>query len=113
MDEWKLLFTHTGILFAMIGSVVGSFHSAKTQDDGWRRTLMEIIIGIYAAAAIAERYLPDVGVWQCGLAGVGAGLITGYALEAFDAVAPKAVRNILSGVFARLADMLGTLAGRK
>lgn len=101
MDVLEIAFTH-GIAFAMMGSIAGSIYSAVTQANSWRRALIEIAIGMIAAAAVAERYLPSVGVWQCGIVGLVVGLATGYALDSFTAIAPKAVREAVEAVAQRV-----------
>ena len=61
-------------------------------------------VPLWAAAAVAEHFLPPEKAWLCCAAGIGAGLITGYVLDSVRALAPSTVQRVLEKLAGKAAD---------
>ena len=86
------------IIYALLGGAIGSLRSvahAKNKATPWQ-SLFNLLSALALAAAAAERFVkPDTPL--AGLfIGITAGATGGYVLDALSALAPKAVRSIVS-----------------
>ena len=86
------------IIYALLGGAIGSLRSvaqAKNKATPWQ-SLINLLSALALAAAAAERFVkPDTPL--AGLfIGVTAGATGGYVLDALSALAPKAVRSLVS-----------------
>ena len=86
------------IIYALLGGAIGSLRSvahAKNKATPWQ-SLFNLLSALALAAAAAERFVkPDTPL--AGLfIGVTAGATGGYVLDALSALAPKAVRSLVS-----------------
>ena len=87
-----------GIIYALLGGAIGSLRRvahAKNKATPWE-SLFNLLSALALAAAAAERFVkPDTPL--AGLfIGVTAGATGGYVLDALSALAPKAVRSLVS-----------------
>ena len=86
------------IIYALLGGAIGSLRSvahAKNKATPWQ-SLFNLLSALALAAAAAERFVkPDTPL--AGLfIGITAGATGGYVLDALSALAPKAVRSLVS-----------------
>ena len=86
------------IIYALLGGAIGSLRSvahAKNKETPWQ-SLFNLLSALALAAAAAESFVkPDTPL--AGLfIGVTAGATGGYVLDALSALAPKAVRSLVS-----------------
>ena len=86
------------IIYALLGGAIGSLRSvahAKNKATPWQ-SLFNLLSALAIAAAAAERFVkPDTPL--AGLfIGITAGATGGYVLDALSALAPKAVRSLVS-----------------
>ena len=86
------------IIYALLGGAIGSLRSvahAKNKATPWQ-SLFNLLSALALAAAAAERFVkPDTPL--AGLfIGITAGATGGYVLDALTALAPKAVRSLVS-----------------
>ena len=95
-----------GIVSAIAGGIIGAVYASAQDRDTLGRTFFETLIASVAAAAVAEKLLPLHLVWQCAIAGVGTGLVTGYVLDSIRALAPATVQRILEKLAGKIDDSL-------
>lgn len=96
-------FFSAGILFAMLGGVLGAvWASAKEHDTPFQFFIEAAVSAV--AAAVAENYLLLNQVWLCAISGAGVGLMTGTALDAAHALAPKISNGFIKGVEKRFLN---------
>ena len=69
--NWGTQYTPAGIVFAIVGGVIGAVITSRADNDGWPRTLAEALVAAFAAAALGEYYLPLTRVWVCAGCGTG------------------------------------------
>ena len=86
------------IIYALLGGAIGSLRSvahAKNKATPWQ-SLFNLLSALALAAAAAEHFVkPDAPL--AGLfIGITAGATGGYVLDALSALAPKAVRSLVS-----------------
>ena len=86
------------IIYALLGGAIGSLRSVahtKNKATPWQ-SLFNLLSALAIAAAAAERFVkPDTPL--AGLfIGITAGATGGYVLDALSALAPKAVRSLVS-----------------
>ena len=86
------------IIYALLGGAIGSLRSvahAKNKATPWQ-SLFNLLSALALAAAAAERFVkPDTPL--AGLfIGITAGATGGCVLDALSALAPKAVRSLVS-----------------
>ena len=86
------------IIYALLGGAIGSLRSvahAKNKATPWQ-SLFNLLSALALSAAAAERFVkPDTPL--AGLfIGITAGATGGYVLDALSALAPKAVRSLVS-----------------
>lgn len=86
------------IIYALLGGAIGSLRSvahAKNKATPWQ-SLFNLLSALALSAAAAERFVkPDTPL--AGLfIGITAGATGGYVLDTLSALAPKAVRSLVS-----------------
>ena len=91
-------FFSAGILFAMLGGVLGAVWASAKEHDTPFQFFIEAAVSAVAAAAVAENYLLLNQVWLCAISGAGVGLMTGTALDAAYALAPKISKGFVKGL---------------
>ena len=95
-------FFSAGILFAMLGGVLGAVWASAKEHDTPFQFFIEAAVS--AAAAVAENYLLLNQVWLCAISGAGVGLMTGTALDAAYALAPKISKGFVKGLAKRFLN---------
>ena len=97
-------FFSAGILFAMLGGVLGAVWASAKEHDTPFQFFIEAAVSAVAAAAVAENYLLLNQVWLCAISGAGVGLMTGTALDAAYALAPKISKGFVKGLAKRFLN---------
>ena len=88
----------------MLGGILGAVWASVKEHDTPIQFFIEAAVSAVAAAAVAENYLLLNQVWLCAISGAGVGLMTGTALDAAYALAPKISNGFIKGVAKRFLN---------
>lgn len=84
-----------GVIFSIIGGVLGSLWASLEDRDSKGRILFEGLISAICSAAVVENYLPVGKIWLCGACGIIVGLLVGHALDVVKIIAPAVIKNFI------------------
>ena len=87
-----------GILFAMVGGILGALWASIQNHDGLVRSFLEALISAIAAAAVADYLLPINRIWVCAGIGVLVGLLVGHALDVIKVIAPTVLKGFVESL---------------
>ena len=87
------------IILALVGGAVGSLraYTHAKQKDTFGKAIVNMLVGLIAAAWVADRFVPPGTPFTALLVGLMAGALGARVMDALDALVPMAVRSLLLG----------------